>query len=147
MTTVMLCTDGSAAALGAIDAGLSLLHPTRTVLVTVIPAPDPSLVTGTGFAGGVMSPEEADRLRDSDERAAYALLDEAAQSLGLSEPEMIVRSGDPGPELCALAASLPADVLVLGTHGRSGVLRAVMGSISDHVVRHVGCPVLLRGPG
>jgi nucleotide-binding universal stress UspA family protein len=35
-------------------------------------------------------------------------------------------------------------VVVLGTHGRSGLRRAVMGSTSDHVVRHAVCPVLVQ---
>ena len=41
-------------------------------------------------------------------------------------------------------AELPASVVVLGTHGRSGLRRAVIGSTSDHVVRHAVCPVLVQ---
>ena len=55
--------------------------------------------------------------------------------------------GDAGHEICQLAESLPAGVVVLGTHGRSGIKRAIMGSTSDHVVRHCPCPVLVQGAG
>lgn len=123
-----------------------MVHASRTLLVTVIPAPDPSLVTGTGFAGGVMSADEAERLLESEKQTADDVLDDAARRLGISDAEKVVLSGDAGPQLCELAASLPADVVVLGSHGRGGVRRVVMGSVSDHVVRHAGCPVLVRGP-
>jgi nucleotide-binding universal stress UspA family protein len=37
--------------------------------------------------------------------------------------------------------------VVLGTHGHRGIRRAIMGSTSDHVVRHAACPVLVQGGG
>jgi nucleotide-binding universal stress UspA family protein len=148
MTTVMLCTDGSELALSAIRQALELLVPAdRTVLVTVTPPVDPSLVTGTGFAGGVMSLEEKDELMASDRAAAQQLLDETVDQLGLVGVEAMVVMGDPGHEICELAASLPASVVVIGTSGRGGFRRAVMGSVSDHVVRHAVCPVLVQGAG
>ena len=55
--------------------------------------------------------------------------------------------GDAGHEICQLAETLPASVVVLGTHGRGGIKRAIMGSTSDHVVRHSPCPVLVQGAG
>jgi nucleotide-binding universal stress UspA family protein len=147
-TTVMLCTDGSDTALSAIRQGLELLVPAdRTVLVTVTPPVDPSLVTGTGFAGGVMSLEEKDELMASDRAAAQQLLQEAVDQLGLVNVEAMVLTGDPGHEICELAASMPASVVVIGTSGRGGFRRAVMGSVSDHVVRHAVCPVLVQGAG
>jgi nucleotide-binding universal stress UspA family protein len=45
------------------------------------------------------------------------------------------------------AASLPADLLVIGTHGRSGFERLVLGSVAERVVRHAPCPVLTIPPG
>jgi nucleotide-binding universal stress UspA family protein len=147
-TTVMLCTDGSDTALSAIRQGLELLVPAdRTVLVTVTPPVDPSLVTGTGFAGGVMSLEEKDELMASDRAAAQQLLQETVDQLGLVNVEAMVLTGDPGHEICELAASMPASVVVIGTSGRGGFRRAVMGSVSDHVVRHAVCPVLVQGAG
>ena len=49
-----------------------------------------------------------------------------------------------GVRVAQVAEELPASVVVLGTHGRSGLRRAVMGSTSDHVVRHAACPVLVQ---
>jgi nucleotide-binding universal stress UspA family protein len=143
--TVLLCTDGSELSLGAIRQGLALLAtPARTVVLTVAPPIDPTLVTGTGFAGGVMSIDEKNDLVEAQRVAAQTTLDEVVAELGLADAETMVRYGDAGHVICEVAASLPAGVVVLGTHGRSGLRRAVMGSTSDHVVRHAVCPVLVQ---
>ncbi len=143
--TVLLCTDGSPLSLDAIRQGLALLAtPGRTVLLTVAPPIDPTLVTGTGFAGGVMSFEEKNELVEAQRVNAQATLDATVNELGLADAETLVKYGDAGHVICEVAASLPASVVVLGTHGRSGLRRAVMGSTSDHVVRHAVCPVLVQ---
>jgi nucleotide-binding universal stress UspA family protein len=142
VAVILLCTDGSPAAGRALAAGLQVLGPTdRVVVTTVIEPPDPTLVTGTGIAGGVMTPEEAAQDDAEVRDAAQALLDETTRTLGLDAETMIIE-GRPGPAICDLAAELPASVVVLGTHGRSGIRRAVLGSVSDHVVRNAPCPVL-----
>ena len=143
--TVLLCTDGSDLALSAIRQGLDLLAaPDRTVVLTVASPVDPTLVTGTGFAGGVMTFDEKNDLVEAQREAARATLDEAVTALGLVDAETRLEFGDAGHIICQVAEELPASVVVLGTHGRSGIRRAVMGSTSDHVVRHAVCPVLVQ---
>ena len=51
--------------------------------------------------------------------------------------------GDPGEAIVAAADSENADLIVVGSHGRSGVSRFLIGSVSDHVVRHAHCPVMV----
>jgi nucleotide-binding universal stress UspA family protein len=144
----LLCTDGSELATSAIRQGLDLLAtPDRFVLVSVASPVDPTLVTGTGFAGGVMSYDEKNDLVEAQQEAAQQHLDDTVALLGLTGAETMVAIGDAGHEICRLAAELPASVVVLGTHGRSGIKRAIMGSTSDHVVRHCPCPVLVQGAG
>jgi len=143
---VLLCTDGSSLALNAIREALEVLAPpSRFVMVSVASPVDPSLVTGTGFAGGVMTLDEKNTLIDAQKVAAQAHLDDAVAELGLADIETMVVLGDPGQEICRLAATLPASVVVVGTHGRGGIKRALRGSTSDHVVRHCPCPVLVQG--
>jgi nucleotide-binding universal stress UspA family protein len=143
--TVLLCTDGSDLALSAIRQGLDLLAtPDRIVVLTVVSPVDPSLVTGTGFAGGVMSFEEKNDLVEAQREAAEVTLAETVAALGLSGVETLLQTGDAGHTICEVAEELPASVVVLGTHGRSGIRRAVMGSTSDYVVRHAVCPVLVQ---
>ncbi len=57
-----------------------------------------------------------------------------------------IRAGDPAGEILCLAEDIEADLVVLGTHGRRGVARLVMGSVAQHVVRDAACPVLVMRP-
>jgi nucleotide-binding universal stress UspA family protein len=50
--------------------------------------------------------------------------------------------GDPAREIVRLAADEDADLIVIGTHGRSGLTRLLMGSVAEEVVRRAECPVL-----
>lgn len=54
----------------------------------------------------------------------------------------VVRTGVPHRELIALAADEQVDLVIVGTRGRGGVERAVLGSVADRVVRGAPCPVL-----
>jgi nucleotide-binding universal stress UspA family protein len=57
-----------------------------------------------------------------------------------------VLRGSPGPALCSLARSIDAQAIVMGSRGRGGIKRALLGSVSDHVVRNAPCPVVIVGP-
>ena len=146
MTTVLLCTDGSDAAVAALAAGLAVLGPAdRIVIATVVEPGDPTLVSGTGMAAGVMSANDFEQLQRDREAGAQAALDRARSELGLPDAEVLAVTGSPGHTLCELAETLPASVIVMGTRGRGGIRRAVLGSVSDHVVRNAPCPVLTTG--
>jgi nucleotide-binding universal stress UspA family protein len=51
--------------------------------------------------------------------------------------------GDPREVLCELARTLRADLVVVGSHGRTGVSRLVLGSVASHVVTHAPCTVVV----
>lgn len=143
--TALLCTDGSDLAVGAIRSALELLQlPDRVVVMSVASAIDPTLVTGTGLAGGVMTFDEKADLVEAQRAAAQQAIDDTIDRLGIDGAESLVVVGDPGHEICRAADELPASVVVLGTHGRGGLKRAIMGSTSDHVVRHCNCAVMVH---
>jgi nucleotide-binding universal stress UspA family protein len=54
----------------------------------------------------------------------------------------VLREGDPAREIARLAEELPADLLVLGTHGRGGFERFLLGSVTEKLLRRSPCPVL-----
>ena len=54
--------------------------------------------------------------------------------------------GDPKTTLVEVAAQQGADCLVVGSHGASGLERALLGSVSEYCVRHASCPVLVVRP-
>lgn len=57
--------------------------------------------------------------------------------------EFLIWTGNPADSIVEAAAAEGADMIVVGSHGRSGLGRAILGSVSDHVVRHAPCPVLV----
>jgi nucleotide-binding universal stress UspA family protein len=56
--------------------------------------------------------------------------------------EVVVREGDPADEILAYAAGAGVDLVVLGTHGRRGFERWILGSVTERVARRAGCSVL-----
>jgi len=54
----------------------------------------------------------------------------------------LLRSGVAHVEIVRVAAELSADLIVMGTHGRSGLDRLLLGSVADRVIRAAPCPVL-----
>lgn len=56
--------------------------------------------------------------------------------------ELLVESGDPAKEILRLAREIPCDLIVIGTHGRTGLGRLLMGSVAEQVVRKAACPVV-----
>ena len=59
----------------------------------------------------------------------------------------LIWQGDPGEAIVDAAGSEAVDLVVVGSHGRGSMGRLLIGSVSDHVVRHAPCPVLVvRGP-
>jgi len=55
-------------------------------------------------------------------------------------------TGAPAREIVWLAAHLEADLIIIGTHGRTGLTRALLGSVAERVVRLAGCPVFVERP-
>ena len=65
-----------------------------------------------------------------------------AERAGL-EVEFRVAYGVPHVEICREAAEIPADLVVIATHGRSAALHLLIGSVSEKVVHRAACPVLV----
>jgi nucleotide-binding universal stress UspA family protein len=62
---------------------------------------------------------------------------------GVVAADTIVRTGSPAQEIIAIAERVPADMIVISTHGRTGLKHALLGSVTERVVRHAPCPVLV----
>jgi nucleotide-binding universal stress UspA family protein len=56
--------------------------------------------------------------------------------------EAVVRGGNPAAEILEQAASMKSDLLIIGTHGRSGFERLLLGSVAEKVLRKASCPVM-----
>ncbi len=143
---ILLCTDGSELSIAALAAGIELLAPgAAKVVVTVMDTPDMSLLTGSGFAGGVVTPEEYDESVALARTDAQNIVEEVRAALGLPDVPTEVLTGEAGSAICQYAEQVGAKGIVLGSRGRGGLRRAVLGSVSDHVVRNAPCPVVVTG--
>lgn len=58
----------------------------------------------------------------------------------------VLRTGDPGTEITAYAQECGADLIVIPSHGHHGLTRLLLGSVTERVVRHAECPVLVLRP-
>ena len=147
MTTILVCIDGSEGAVRAARAGVGVLRPADTVLVvTVVEGTDPTLAyDGTGHAGPTMTDTQFDAFRQEELRNAQVIVDETIKQLGLENQLGRVIEGTAGPELCALARAEQASAIVIGSRGRGRLKRALLGSVSDYVVRSAPCPVVVVG--
>ncbi len=66
-----------------------------------------------------------------------------AREAGVPGAHAHPRAGDPARTIVQAALDLDADLLVLGTHGRTGIRRLAFGSVAEWVVRHASCSVLV----
>jgi len=77
------------------------------------------------------------------EKAAREELDKIAKHIKFArDPDLVVRRGVEESEIVTYADEQKADLIVMGTHGRTGVGRLLLGSTAEQVVRHANCPVL-----
>jgi nucleotide-binding universal stress UspA family protein len=118
-------------------------HDHEMILVTVMDAPDEGALAGSGHAGPELSPEEFDDQVAQAGEAANAAIGAARSELGLMNVEVRILAGEPGEAICQLAAEVSAEAIVVGTRGRGRLKRALLGSVSDHVVRNAPCSVVV----
>ena len=93
------------------------------------------------YGDAMLTAETQERLSQQAERRAAETVEEAVNLLDGAETR--IEHGDVGPTICAVAEDEGVDVVVLGTHDRGRWSRLWFGSVSDYVVRHAPCPVLV----
>ena len=70
-----------------------------------------------------------------------------AAEMGARNVETIVVEGNPAVEICRVASERGIDLIVLGSHGRGVISRAILGSTADKVMRTAHCPVMIVAHG
>lgn len=153
--SALLTVDGSEVATAAVAQLPNVVGGEATVLVVeVIDSVGRILAqsspAGFEYAGAGLNQETLRALVDEQRARANEHLAAARTQLqhaGIRNVEPRVLEGVPGPEIVELAHAEHVDVVVMATHGRSGLTRTVLGSVADYVVRHLrGIPVLLIHP-
>jgi nucleotide-binding universal stress UspA family protein len=111
-----------------------------TALHVFATVPVAAYAPGSGGPGVVMTAPER-------EQVLAALKDFVAPAGQHDVPfDVLTRDGDPVREILAQSTDMAADLIVIGTHGRSGFERLVLGSVTEKVLRRAACPVLSVPP-
>jgi nucleotide-binding universal stress UspA family protein len=93
-------------------------------------------------SGAVLTDESAHTTElERQGHAAVERVETMARIHGVAT-ETAIREGDPAEEILAYTVEIDADVVVAGTHGRSGVKRHLIGSVAERLVRHATRPVM-----
>ena len=132
---ILLATDLSTASKGATDQALQLAQDLRAELLVV------SVIDPMSLVAGGPTVVRVDQRRAAREAAAQAIV-VTGRHAGVNV-RFLVWEGEPGAAIVEAAVAEAADLVIVGTHGRSRVGRLVLGSVSDHVVRHAPCPILI----
>jgi nucleotide-binding universal stress UspA family protein len=101
-----------------------------------------------GFPDGalVATADIASRIQEASRQGLDAAVN-ARQGRGGVKIEALLREGAAHEEIRAVAEEAHADLIVIGTHGRKGIARALLGSVAENVIRTVKTPVLtIHGP-
>ena len=139
-TKILLATDGSADAQLAATTAADLAQRTNSELHVVYVGPDLPLYE---------LPEHLADFEDvlhEQRRDAQAVLEEQAKMVeesGGTVTERHLREGRADEEIVVLAQEIGAGMIVMGGRGHGRIRRALMGSVSDSVVRHAHCPVTI----
>jgi nucleotide-binding universal stress UspA family protein len=121
-------------------AGLARWHDARITALYVLP-PIASMLP---IAGEGLYPSLV--FRPEDLQQFHSELQSFARTSGVEAADAEVVQGSIAGEIVRCAAELPADLLVMGTHGRSGFERLMLGSVTEKLLRKSPCPLLTVPP-
>ncbi len=146
---ILLLDDGSPVARSAIAHAVALAVPGASAVLVLrvsrAAGEHPEQLTADSWgdrvrAGTAAAASEPQLEADPPLSEVTAALREAGvRAVG----SLVVQDADVGAAILEVARRLGCDLIVMSTHGLTGVRRAVLGSVADHVVRHAGVPVLL----
>ena len=141
-TKLLLATDGSEEARQAAQAAAELSKDTGSEVHVTYVLPSPRELRGHHtYSRDVMR-----SVLEQAEGEARSFLEAQAQQVGESGgkvAETHLRAGEPDKEIVKLSEELGAGAIVIGSRGLGAVSRALMGTVSESVVRHAHCPVFV----
>ena len=138
----MIATDGSEASKRAADTGINLAKRSAGKVIAVYVVDIQRLVQLHGYASfqGLKESLLNTMLKEAEEALAY--IDKKSKEAGVS-CEKIILKGNPVDEILKSSEGFNADLLVIGSIGRTGISRFLLGSVAEKVARHSKVSVIL----
>lgn len=142
---ILVTTDGSHTSTYALAYAADLARQYHSALTLLYVTPPPTIMYADGAAYALSLAEESEQIRREGER----ILSEASALLDVPDLQSVSVEGAGGIDT-AITEEVKrrgADLVVMGTHGRSGFAKMLLGSVAQSVLHHVNVPVLLvRSP-
>ena len=143
--TILVATDFSDASAPATAYAFSLARALNASLYVmhVVPEDDVRVLTAIRpYLQSAVTPETLVDTFYTEAATRLATLVEEAQAMELVQERLIV-TGAPAAEIMQCAAANQVQLIIIGTHGRRGVNRFLMGSVAERVLREAPCAVLI----
>ena len=137
---IMLATDFSPHSRRALEHAIELASRLGVpmLILSAVQLPTYPVPDGVIMRGPDVLAELVERTRAGLDEAQRVALDR-----GVTEVEVLWVEGPPAPEIVRVAHEQSVNLIVVGTHGRGLLARAILGSVADRVVRSAHCPVLV----
>ena len=139
---ILIGVDDSAHSKAALEYVKKMQWPAGTKVVVLSAIGSPVLAHTMVDAGGMSWIQSAEQVDHQQAEELTSRVERELRAAGLVT-EARVTPGDPGEMLVETARGWGADLLVVGSHGRTGLGRLLMGSVASHVVTHAPCNVLV----
>ena len=139
---ILIATDGSQRSIRAAQRASELMKAADQVTLLTVLTEVPGDDAG-GIEGSVYSAEEQESLWNQEMAEARDELSRTAQVLSSANVTKRIEVGDVAQTVVRVAEELAVDAIVVASHGRTGLERLFLGSVSEHIVRHAHCPVLV----
>lgn len=131
---ILVATDGSENSAAAVRHAVAVAkeHGARLTAVSVMHTDEEMIA---------LAPEHIQHLADQAQKYLQEVVDQASAE-GVAV-DTFVREGEPHEQITGLAEEIGASLVVMGTHGRKGLSRLLMGSVTERTIGYARCPVLI----
>lgn len=140
---ILICTDGSALANKAAKGGVALAKGLKAKVTAYYAIEDLLPIYAEGYA---FDQQTIDRFEDSIRVAAQKRVDavgKLAKAAGVTFATLVTKAGSADEGIIQAAKKHKCDVIIVASHGRGGIARLLMGSVTQNVLAHSKLPVIV----
>ena len=144
LNSLLVATDFGETSKSALEYGRNLARAFGARLHVLHVAARVASMSAAEFDPTNVADLQADIIEDANRQLNLLLTDNDRRQLQVNA--MVLGSTSPAAAIVDYAKETHVDIIIVGTHGRGGISRLLMGSVAEHVVRNAPCPVLVVRP-